>query len=96
MLEINEIEVEELGYILETEARSYSGRAMYGKECFAIVTDDSAWQIAVRAARYLGEEQDDMEDTSALEYILDHEPRTDSMGLGTVYYWPGLEVVQGD
>lgn len=93
MLEINEIEVEELGYVLDAEARSYSGRYMYGKDCFAIVTEDSAWSIAVRAAMYLAEYEDDMESTEALGYIVNHEPRQDSMGLGVVYYWPGLEVV---
>ena len=62
------------------EPKSYSGRGMYGKECVSLKEDDvSLWDVA----RALPE---DMNVPS---------PRTDSLGLGIVLYWPDYEWPKG-
>lgn len=70
----------------------YGGRGMYGKDCLGIVTDGSGWALATQvmeAQEYTSyAEEDDL-----LDYLLTHEPRVDSMGLGDIYYWPGLQVI---
>lgn len=80
---------------------NYSGRAMYGKEALAY-TGDRPIQFAFELAAVLTPQEefaagdnphpyavyDDLRDT--LGAI--GEPRTDSMGLGTVYYWPNITV----
>lgn len=73
----------------------YSGRGMYGASCFAIVTSDSSW--ALHRSISENHEGDDPSVDEAVEYLLDHEPRVDSMGVDYVYYWPGLHVTdEGD
>lgn len=69
---------------IEMEVRSYSGRGMYGKECVAVVIGGytSAWTLALAIADVNGGNAD----LFGLE-----APRQDSMGLGTVLYWPQLE-----
>lgn len=68
-----------LAYSLGIESRTnYSGRGMYGAECFAIV----------------GNTQDLMEFTRALtqdEFEFMGEPSTDNMGMDFVYYWRRLQ-----
>lgn len=69
--------------------RSYSGRGMYGKQCLGITVDryTSAPEVAFRLAVELqaAGEQD------AIEDLLDAGTWcTDSMGLGTIVYVPGL------
>ena len=71
------------------DLRSYSGRGMGGKQCVGIDTDDSAIRVAcelIRAARDL------TRDESALDELLEaiEETKTDSMGCGTILYWPGI------
>jgi len=53
----------------------YSGRAMYGRECIAIVVDEN-WQA------------DKIEAECKSLHLPD--PTWDSMGLGAVAYWPSL------
>ena len=57
----------------------YSGRAMYGRKCFGIV--GSQWSLAevVGWAR------------ERLAGIDIPQPKTDSMGLDDIWYWPELE-----
>lgn len=71
----------------ESTIRAYSGRGMYGAECAAIVLDDSrdVFAFFVGLAIEAGEEL-------ALEMA--RKVRQDSMGLGTVLYWPRLELVE--
>lgn len=64
------------------ERRAYSGRGMYGKTCPAIVTDLSVFYVGCHARDIFGED--------AFELL----PRTDNMGLSTVVYFPGLEIVE--
>ena len=55
---------------------AYSGRGMYGKECVALRGDNiNLWEVA----------------RSLPEDLNVPEPRTDSMGLGIVIYWPSYE-----
>ena len=54
------------------EPRSYSGRGMFGRTCVSVSGDISIWEIARNI------DQD----------IHIPNPSTDSMGLGTVLYWP--------
>lgn len=69
---------------LGIEYRSYSGRGMYGRRCFAIQSDDCEnMSLLVDIAYSFGEQS---EDPTGL-----HDIRTDSMGLGSVMYWPNVE-----
>lgn len=68
-----------------SEPRPYSGRAMYGKQCVSISGDYclSEWEIALQIgylARCFGIDARDI-----------GTPHTDSLGRGTVIYWPRYE-----
>lgn len=69
---------------MEMEVRSYSGRGMYGDTCVAVTLGSyaNAWTLALAIA--------DVNNGNADLFGLP-EPRSDSMGLGTVLYWPSLE-----
>lgn len=67
---------------LGIEYRSYSGRGMSGKQCFAIVADN-AFAAVIDIAYAFGERG---EDPYGLENV-----RSDSMGYDTVVYWPQVE-----
>lgn len=73
---------------IEMEVRSYSGRAMYGDRCVAVVLGGhtSAWTLALALADRNGGNMD-LFDLDA--------PREDSMGLGRVYYWPHIKWPEG-
>ena len=81
--------IEMAGY----ETRSYSGRGMYGKECLAFTVDGRAEEFAV-AADLMNAALDAGEDFVVVEPVLAamRGIRTDSMGLGTVFYFPGVSV----
>lgn len=55
---------------------NYSGRGMYGKSCYGIVADSQAMMIRI-----------------LMEVGLEElpPPELDSMGLGYIIYWPGIE-----
>ena len=89
----------------ETSFRhAYSGRGMYGKTCFGIVTDEPM-EVLVRLALVVGLEQgraetdcdngedDRAEDVDAWETLgrALGNVRTDNMGRSTIIYWPGIE-----
>lgn len=74
--------LEKLADYFGFDVRSYSGRGMYGKTCLAIVGEG----ISLISLGYaLGEMDCDID-----KYDLDNM-RSDSMGLGMVYYWPNIE-----
>lgn len=73
------------------EARSYSGRAMYGKECIAVDLDGSAFEFFADLLHYAEEDSD----RECLEEAL-RAARTDQMGRGTVVYFPGTEYFDDD
>lgn len=63
----------------------YSGRAMYGRTCYGLSGDPT--DILYDLAQLLNLDDDD--DTVA--YLLDMDnQRTDSLGLRTIIYWPGI------
>lgn len=62
----------------------YSGRGMYGAECVAITMDSDASLLA------LGAEIAKTIENPHLAVMLLHESRMDSMGLGSVIYWPAI------
>ena len=66
--------LEDNGY----DTRSYSGRGMFGKSCLGCVVEKSTNLLEVGAA--LGEEG----------VTIPHNTKMDSMGLGTIVYWPGV------
>lgn len=70
--------LENLGY----EPRSYSGRGMYGSHCVAVTLDrdTNAFTIGAQLVTEMGEEGGDE--------VADLDVRQDSMGLGTVLYFP--------
>jgi hypothetical protein len=77
---------------LASEMRSYSGRCMYGKDCLAL-SGDFNYIISnlMATALYEGEHftpSDKDEIISALSAV-----RSDSMGRGTVVYFPTVEFV---
>jgi len=63
--------------------RDYSGRFMFGEECFGIVGDAGSYgEFMANVA---------MEDAD-LAKALAGAVRTDSMGLSTIYYFPGYRM----
>ncbi len=71
--------IEECGF----ETRSYSGRGMFGKECLGVTIEDSLLHFVAELLD-LAEEMSDVKNlATALQ-----NARTDSMGLGTIIYFP--------
>lgn len=66
------------------KARSYSGRGMYGARCVSVNLDGLSELLAIGGA-IRAAAPDDVD-------RLARDARTDSMGMGTVVYWPSLEV----
>lgn len=71
--------IENAGY----EARSYSGRAMYGEQCVALVTDDPEVYVGAQIVLSADDESEQQKAAQAMRGA-----RTDSMGLSTVIYFP--------
>lgn len=96
MATITQSTIQELDQYFDDVRTDYSGRGMFGKECLAVVTDESAWTLRGEIQEILDgldptdATNDDLQD--GLEALLDREPRQDSMGLSTVYYWPNVQV----
>lgn len=78
---MNAADFKKLVYNVGEEPRPYSGRCMYGKECWGIDLAGAAdvWRIAMEMAR-------------AEPDAVIPAPVIDSMGLGIIAYWPGFEV----
>lgn len=86
---------------------TYSGRAMYGRHCVGIVTDNPGAAGRFEAALAAELVLVDLEDTGQywptdvideLMTKMGHLPdsRQDSMGLSSIVYWPGLECEDAD
>lgn len=78
----------------ELKARSYSGRAMYGRDCVGVVVprDVSSFQLAAAIAVALLFEEDGERD---VEDLADLRVCEDSMGLDTIVYFPRVEWPSG-
>jgi hypothetical protein len=73
----------------------YGGRGMYGKTCLAYVGDEPHLFLFDLAKVLV--ERDSAELPATADEIRDKLDRlgggsSDSMGMGTVYYWRGIEV----
>lgn len=75
----------------EASIDEYSGRAMYGAQCLGIVTDRNPVAVMMRVVLGLW---DCGEDDLAV-WLAERDCRLDSMGLGTVIYWPGIALPDG-
>lgn len=75
----------------DIHVRSYSGRFMYGKECLAVTVDRgfNDHQLIALAVSQPGV------DVKAITDAL-QDTRQDSMGLGTVLYWPNVPYVENE
>lgn len=94
-MQITQSTAEELGDILDGDVHTdYSGRGMMGTECFGIATTQTGWDLSRAVQDALDNGEEGADNTYALEYLSEHEPRTDSLGLDTIYYWPGLTVTE--
>lgn len=71
--------------------RSYSGRGMYGEECLAVVTDDLG-ELLANVMDYAIDVLDDKDMHTLAESF--RCMISDSMGMGTVYYFPDLKFVE--
>lgn len=71
------------------EVRSYSGRAMYGKECLG-VTCSNPIRAVLETVAYLVENQGDSEEVTEAIDALARDPRTDSMGMAAIVYFPNI------
>jgi len=74
----------------------YSGRGMYGASCVGYVGDDPilfAFDLALATA---GCDRDDPLLPSDLRDELEHigNPCSDSMGMGTIWYWTRVTVAE--
>ncbi len=74
--------------------RSYSGRAMYGDQCLGVVCKN-VHDVIPKVINELTNELSDenyMIDKSDIEEICEllEGAKTDSMGLDSVIYWPGI------
>lgn len=78
--------IEEAGY----EARSYSGRGMYGKSCVGVTcgrTEAFSLGVKVGAAVAAAGEEDA---ESSVEALADLWTQVDSMGHDMIVYFPGV------
>ncbi len=80
--------IEEAGY----EARSYSGRGMYGKSCVGVTCGRTeAFSLGVKVGMCLAANEDENEDAeSSVEALADLWVQTDSMGHDMIVYFPGV------
>lgn len=69
--------------------RSYSGRGMYGKECLAITGCDLGTLMGFLVGSASDGVDVDFVTVRQLESI-----KQDSLGMDTVYYFPGVEYVE--
>lgn len=79
---------EEHGYDLRL---NYSGRGMYGRECFGLVVPDSGIEACMLLAVYLSQEVGDISVENLASNV-----RTDSMGRDLIVYFPNYKLHDGD
>ncbi len=72
--------------------RTYSGRGMYGKQCFAVESDNGPSDVILEII-HAAVQSDDFSKSELIDLLETlGDARTDSMGLGIVVYWPCLEM----
>lgn len=70
--------------------RSYSGRAMYGKTCLAVEIDGTMGMLISCVIQAVGDGVVPNYAEAAEAFM---KMKTDSMGLGTIAYFPGIGYV---
>lgn len=73
----------------EDVRNDYSGRGMYGKECFGITCGQEQLIKFVVAYAIAAAERGETD----LDWLSD--VRSDSMGMSTIWYWPNVQLVTG-
>ena len=87
-VELKEI-IEELCWDYDTSPRSYSGRGMYGDECLGF-TVDQPMEFLMKLGLELAQIDVDVVEQMASSVS------TDSMGLSSIVYFPGIEPWETD
>lgn len=85
---------------LADNLRSYSGRAMYGKECLGVDVPQGGLggfvaDVIDAAVEWTQDEPDGDRDMGDVAQAF-RDMRTDSMGLGTIVYFPRVPFVGDD
>lgn len=94
-MQINVDLAERLGDILDGDVHTdYSGRGMMGDECFGISTSQTGWDLSRSVQEELDHAEPGTDEYAVFDYLSEHNPRTDSLGMQTIYYWPGLTVTE--
>lgn len=78
--------LQDLAFEVEGDARTYSGRGMYGKSCAGITLDSESDLLQLGAAIAQTIEDDE------LQRLLINQASFDSMGRGIIVYWRSVEV----
>jgi len=88
-------EIKELFESAGYEPRSYSGRGMFGRNCFGVEVEDPNSVIPDIIMAYARDKADDgyMVHINVIEEILELlvRPHTDSMGRDVILYWPRIK-----
>jgi hypothetical protein len=77
----------------------YSGRSMYGRTCFGYTGDGiSLFVFHLAVAIHRADTDGDDPDMHDLETMIQAigEPVTDSLGRGTIFYWPNVAYSAGE
>ena len=89
--------LQELFEACDYETRSYSGRGMYGRSCLGVDLDrgDSTLSCIAHLLDHIAEEghenwQDELEEFATAI----RDSRSDSMGLGTILYFPDIPYIR--
>lgn len=89
------MEFKELCDILENagqEIRSYSGRNMGGRNCLGIDTNDNPIDVVLEIILSAVDNEANRTTLQNLcEKLQGAKAKTDSMGRGTIIYWPGIK-----
>lgn len=80
---------------VEISIRDYSGRGMFGKVCLAVTFDRYVSQAEIIAEAIACAAEDGIESLNTVRQAI-KGASTDSMGLGTVLYWPNVPYTEGD
>jgi hypothetical protein len=78
--------IEEAGY----SPRTYSGRAMYGKQCVGVPLE--RWQSDID---FVLDVIEAMHGVEGLSSRVMRDSRSDSMGRGSILYWPTMRWPEG-
>lgn len=92
--EVIEILVGDADIDTDLISTDYSGRAMYGKTCFAFTGSSSdLLSFGVQLGRWIADEDahDSPHSFDIDDFLVD--VRTDSLGMQTIYYFPRVQVV---